>query len=603
MSTKTLRKRIALAAVTALGAGLLSVVSTPAANAGNNGALGDGNTAAAATILNIATERSITGSAFINTVGGETGTTSLGLLANSTTQAAGALTSTATLRADGAASFYSVAADDVANTIVVTGGTITQSSIGVDGISNTNVAKTRAVFGMSTAGGARYNFTVAPDLGATTMTVTLSLATVSALDAAKIADVQSGATSAGTLSQRYTITIGSAAASGVYSPTFSVFQMSAAGASTVDGIDTKNATTGSATIIPNGIAAQINWSFKDAFNAALGTGAIAITSTAGGAVKTAALGSAATPTNSVDVATTATGSITVAQAVANVPVTVTVSATRNGVAVGSKTITFLGEVAKVTVTPAKNGQTASSGASAAAATIAYADSAGNALYPTTETSTVVTASLGLSTVVSNVVLSRQPTSAPVSGTLDVTCAGAGNVAALQMRHINSASGTTILSNTWSQNCSGPNASMTASFDKASYAPGTIATLTLSFKDAKGNIGNAYDLLETITITGAPSTAAVTPLAPFSSTASGVTGAVTLQFVVGTTTGDFVAVIVPSDKIKTASGATQGNLSVAYKVANTGTTVTNEQVLASIVSLIASINKQIVALQKLILQRR
>jgi hypothetical protein len=604
MSTKTLRKRIALAAVTALGAGLLSVVSTPAANAGNNSALGDGNVAAAATVLNIATELSITGTADLNTVGGETGTTSLGLLANSTTQVAGALTSTATLRADGAASFYSLAADDIPNTIVVTGGTITQSDIGVDGISNTNVAKTQTVFGMSTAGGARYNFSVAPDTGATTMTVALYLgSSITGLDAADLADIQAGTTSKGTLSQRYTITIGSAAASGVYSPTFSVFQMSAGSANTVTGVDTLNATTGSATVIPNGVAAQINWSLKDAFNSALGTGAIAITSTAGGVVKAAALGSPAVPTNSVDVATTATGSITVAQAVANAPVTVTVSATRNGVSIGSKTITFLGEVAKVTVTPAKNGQTASSGASAGAATIAYADSAGNALYPTTETSTVVAASLGLSTVVSNVVLSRQPTSAPVSGLLDVTCAAAGNAPALQMRHVNSASGSVILSNTWSQNCSGANASMTASFDKASYAPGTIATLTLSFKDAKGNPGNAYDTLETITITGAPSTAAVTPLNPVSSTASGITGAVTLQFVVGTTTGDFVAVIVPSDKIKTASGLTQGNLSVAYKVAATGTTVTNEQVLASIVSLIASINKQIVALQKLILQRR
>jgi hypothetical protein len=96
---------------------------------------------------------------------------------------------------------------------------------------------------------------------------------------------------------------------------------------------------------------------------------------------------------------------------------------------------------------------------------------------------------------------------------------------------------------------------------------------------------------------------VTPINPASTTASGLTGNVVLQYVVGTTTGDFVAVIVPSDTLKTASGAVQTNLSVSYKVAATGTSVTNEQVLASIVSLIASINKQIVALQKLILQRR
>jgi len=601
MSTKTLRKRIALAAVTALGAGLLSVVSTPVANAANNGATGDNNSNAAATILNIATKASITGAAFIATDGSETTTTSLGLLANSTTQAAGALTSTATLRADGAASFYSLNADDIPNTIAVTGGTISQFAIGTGGISNSNVAKTQVVFGSSDAFGARYNFSVVPDLGATSVQVALYLgSSITGLAASDLAAIQAGTTSKGTLSQRYTITIGSAAASGVYSPTFSVFQMSAGSASTVDGIDAVNATTGSATVIPNGVAAQINWSLKDAFGSALGAGAIAVTSTAGGAVKTAALGSPAVPTNSVDVATTATGSITVAQAVANVPVTVTVSATRNGVAIGSKTITFQGEVAKVTVTPAKIGKIA---ANTGVATIAYADSAGNALYPTTETSTVVAASLGLSTVVNAVTVSRQPTSAPVSGLVNATCAAAGTVPALQMRHVNSVSGSVVLSNTWSQACAGTSTSMTASFDKASYAPGTIATLTLTFKDAKGNLANAYDLLETITISGAPSATAVTPLAPFTSTASGLTGSVALQYVVSTTTGDFVAVIVPSDTLKTASGGVQTNLSAAYKVANTGTTVTNEQVLASIVSLIASINKQIVALQKLILQRR
>jgi hypothetical protein len=306
----------------------------------------------------------------------------------------------------------------------------------------------------------------------------------------------------------------------------------------------------------------------------------------------------------VDVATGPTGSITVAQAVANVPVTVTITATRNGISVGSKTITFLGEVAKVTVTPAKIGKATSAGtANVGVATIAYADSAGNTLYPTSETSTVVTATMGLQTVINSVTVSRNATPTPLAGLINATCIAGGTVPALQMRHVNTASGTVVLSNTWSQSCAGTSASMTASFDKASYAPGTIATLTLSFKDAKGNLANAYDAVETITITGAPSVAAVTPIVPATTTASGLTGNVVLQFVVGTTTGDFVAVIVPSDTLKTASGATQANLSVAYKVATTGTTVTNEQVLASIVSLIASINKQIVALQKLILQRR
>jgi len=606
MSTKTLRKRIALAAVTALGAGLLSVVSTPAATAANNNAVNSAaNAVAAADVLNIATVASVSGAAALGADGVETGTTSLGLLANSTTQNAGELVSTATLRADGVASFYSAtAAVKVPHLITVTGGTVSAFTIGTNGLVNSNVAKTRVVFASPDA--EKYNFTVTPDVGATTVVVQMSIGTAyGTANADALAGTQSGATSAGTLSQRYTITIGSTALSGVFAADKSIFQMANTGQSTVTGVDDRNAVTGSASVFPNGVKAQINYILRDAFSTALPVGAIAVTASAGGVVSAADNStSAGSPTNAVAVATASTGSITIAQAVANVPATVTVTVTRNGLPIGSKTVTFQGEVAKVTVTPAKIGKATSGGtANTGVATIAYADSAGNALYPVTETSTVVSATMGLQTVINSVTVSRNPTSAPLSGLVDATCVAGGTVAALQMRHINSASGSTILSNTWSQSCAGAAASMTASFDKASYAPGTIATLTLSFKDAKGFTANAYDNVETITITGAPSTAAITPIDPASTKPSGVTGNVVLQYVVGSTTGDFIAVVVPSATLVTNSGATQANLSVAYKVATTGTTVTNEQVLASIVSLIASINKQIVALQKLILQRR
>jgi hypothetical protein len=116
----------------------------------------------------------------------------------------------------------------------------------------------------------------------------------------------------------------------------------------------------------------------------------------------------------------------------------------------------------------------------------------------------------------------------------------------------------------------------------------------------------------MTITGSPSSttaqagAPITALNASAARGGGLTGAITQQYVVGSTTGSFVAVVVPAASLvtaATAAGASQGNLSVAYAIASGTTSVTNEQVLASIVSLIASINKQIVALQKLILQRR
>jgi hypothetical protein len=102
----------------------------------------------------------------------------------------------------------------------------------------------------------------------------------------------------------------------------------------------------------------------------------------------------------------------------------------------------------------------------------------------------------------------------------------------------------------------------------------------------------------MTITGAPSAASVTAIG--NDTPSGVTGAKTYLFVVGTTEGDFVAVVVPTEIVE--NNSKQANLSLAYSVKAGTASVSNADVLKSIVALIASINKQIQALQKLILKR-
>jgi len=67
--------------------------------------------------------------------------------------------------------------------------------------------------------------------------------------------------------------------------------------------------------------------------------------------------------------------------------------------------------------------------------------------------------------------------------------------------------------------------------------------------------------------------------------------------VGASEGSFVGTF----KITGATDKTAKT--IQYKVANSTATVTNADVLKSIVALIASINKQIQALQKLILARR
>jgi hypothetical protein len=277
----------------------------------------------------------------------------------------------------------------------------------------------------------------------------------------------------------------------------------------------------------------------------------------------------------------------------------------NDTVLATKSGLITGEVATVTASSPKIGKAGDS-ANAAAATIAYADALGNTLYPTSGT-TAVASTLGV------VVLGLSVGTYPVSGTLGAVTMNCGSAAlgaakGLQMQHLN-ASGTVVKSNTWDSGCADVPYSVVAGFDKASYTPGSIATLTLTFKDRFGNTANAYDAIGAnsagtiLTVTGGPSAAAITPIA-VGDKPSGVTGAKTYQFVVGTTEGDYVAVIVPTEiqENTAARGVTTANISLPYSVKSATAGVSNADVLKAIVSLIASINKQIAALQKALLKR-
>jgi len=142
-------------------------------------------------------------------------------------------------------------------------------------------------------------------------------------------------------------------------------------------------------------------------------------------------------------------------------------------------------------------------------------------------------------------------------------------------------------------------SYTASWDKASYVQGELATLTVKFLDSKGVAANS-------TSDTGPWVGVTPMLTPVSATgaAGGLdkTGTKTFTYTVGTasgmTAGSYVSVIDYTSL--TAAGAAKQTPS--YKVSTGGDTTTNADVLKSIVALIASINKQIQALQKLILKR-
>ena len=605
MSTKTIYKRIALVAVAALGAGVLSVAP---ANAADNGVAGTANAPAPlADVLNIATEASITGAAVVVATVEDGATTagsfndSLGLLANSTIVDTNSLTSTATMRSDGEIVFYTKTANDVAATFEVVGGTFGTVAAENGSFNNVNNTRTSFVTGKATAA-TQIAFSVKPNVGATVMTVSMfksgSLATI---DQTKVNAVQAGTTPKGTLIQRYTVTVATTSLSGAYSSTYSAIR--AVGSGAVSAAETSNTDATGALTIANASTSlgYVNVNLRDAYDVELPAGALIINATNGAGLAWSNSGStSASGFNLVAVATDTTGTLTVARpaASANKGFSTTVTFNWNGAVVGTKTFTFQGEVATVTASAPVIGALSANNTSAFR--LAYADSAGNALYPTTTDTTAVSSTLTSSVTGLSVGTVGSSTAGLAKGTL--SCGASAGSADVQVQHVNPLSGSIVKSNVWKATCAGDAYTYTASWDKASYTPGSIATLSISFKDSKGNLANAYTAVSTtgslISITGGPSAAAVT-IPANGDAADSADGVKKYQFVVGTTTGDFSAVV--SVPVVNANGVA-ANQTVSYKIANATTGVTNEDVLKAIVSLIASINKQIAALQKALLRR-
>jgi hypothetical protein len=186
----------------------------------------------------------------------------------------------------------------------------------------------------------------------------------------------------------------------------------------------------------------------------------------------------------------------------------------------------------------------------------------------------------------------------------VTCVssatGTANVAVQTL-----VAGIPLLSNAVPVNCGGAASTYTASFDKATYAQGDIATLTIAFKDAKGVAANSTDAVSDANA-GSSSNIVITAnqtervTAHAASTKTDVNGNVVYTFTIGTSSGAIAGKYQALVSFPTLASPAKTQ-TVAYEVLGVAG-VTNADVLKSIVALIASINKQIQALQKLILKR-
>jgi hypothetical protein len=229
MSKTTLRKRISLVAVTALTAGVLSVVATPAANAGFGSNVEAGNATnpalAVADTLYIAAVSTTSGSATALATSGTaisatpdvTSANSLGLvdigdLAATTGLTAGT-TTTAVLLGTGAISVYVGQTTDTGGTIVVTGGTITSST----GIALNSTATAAA--GGTNTDERNWGVVAKPNTGVTSMTIQYysgyTMTGTAATDAGIVAN-PTGATGL-SLQGQITVTVTTSSVAGVSS--------------------------------------------------------------------------------------------------------------------------------------------------------------------------------------------------------------------------------------------------------------------------------------------------------------------------------------------------------------------------------------------------
>ena len=566
MSLKTLRKRIALVAVSALGASFLAVVSVAPANAAAAGLVIQANG----------------GSATADSNGLISSTDSLGTVAGGTDNTVEFATATvsARLQVGGRLAITTAGTHTTKGVVRVLGATISSHSEASTSTINTA--------GTVVSGGGTGAITVA-------MLATGAAGSQFTIEHWNAYSSYSGGSDADLI---ITVTIVAAGSQGVYSATASDTKFSAQAYA--------NTTTYGVTDADDSLyvdnsedGATITYKFFDANNVALVNAVIGCSAT--GAVLTSVNSQSATnflSATSSAVDADAVGYCSIKRAVRTAPTTSTVTVTVNGVVAGSRSFTFVGEAAKVAITSVKREAVSSTKTTSYLA--AVLDSAGNALAESTaftvDTSrynaTVTAQTGGTTTAYDDATFGGY-------GYGGWTCSAIEGSASLRVYALKADGITKVYSDDFTAWCVGDPDSYTASLDKAVYAPGEIATLTITAKSSKGNLTNSRAYLSAanvldesapLAITGVMMTAVKAP----TNVDTFTNGVKTYKFMVGTTEGSYNMLVDLA--YWNYTGGPQP-LTLPYKVASGVTTVSNAEVLAAIVKLIASINKQIAQLQK------
>jgi hypothetical protein len=649
MSITTLRKRIAVVAVSALTAGMLTLASSPAANATHptaNGAAGtNGNPATLSTIGNhlfVATQANSgsTAAAATNTAA-PAAAYSKGLLSKDTSSGTAqtvtlltggvlslyANVSTAVTFSASAGSFSSVAAIATAAAHVSTYAPI---SFATYNSANTKswLNYTTFVSGLGDANESRIATGVAAlwtaPTTAGTYTVSMSTGYVLQSNATTYSAPSSSNGDSPTLVGAITVSVVASSSGGSYSAAYSSCRTAVNTATSYNALVTTNPNVDSTGAVKNGDQWSIDFDLNDAYAADLDSGNLVVTATNGALVNLGTAGTtpvAGTAATDVEFGSASSRTVRIDQPTAGAPLTTTVTITYNGTTVCTKTVTIRGKVAKIAVAHVGTQDLSGTGgsvqwiyeqiglSSAGMFTVLATDSVGN-IVATDGLGTFSADAATLTTTVQAVTFPTLSTSTSSTSTGRYTlgsfqCAATAGSSSIKIKFTTTSTGEAITSDAFTARCADNPDTYTVSLDKASYKQGDIATATVQFLDSKGNKANS------VTAVGAnswvlpyfsPVTFSGTLAAGASATAvTKADGSVTYTFTVGTTTavenGSYAGVItydVPANGVKQT---------VQYSLTRGGDTTTNADVLKSIVALIASINKQIQALQKLILQRK
>ena len=570
MSTKTIYKRIALVAVTALGAGLLSVVAVPSASAAVSASTYDWGTAAGTAPVAGA------GGACAYSSSSNTLTT---LAIGTTTLFAG----TADTETDSTAVYYTVA-----------------HTSGVSGYFNIASAAADASEAKIAVNNSKTIVTIGDTTTGADLDIPNSLAWVaSGLGKATFALTETTiATGATTTLTTFTLNV-VATCDNKYDATKSAVQLTtgtlgtgATELTTASGVsDTSDADKPAWNA-----AAYIALWLADQYGAAVNSSSSYLSATATGG---ATVSWVETDTSSTQATAVVAGSGLHNEVLVVFPnsatydaVSTTVTITYNGTVVGTKTINFRGDAKSIKISSIRGAITASGANSAAPNSTAYyvetLDSAGNRL--------AVNPTLYAGTGKTTGAIASITGSATAPAAVGVACGTAGTGTQV-LSYTRPSDGVLVLSPSVALTCSSATIdTYTVSTDKANYLPGESGTLTITAKDSGGRPVSDAAVLGSAATKVAIGGSGLTFLSAPLHTDTASNGTFVYKFYTTQTEGSYVAGVTLSE----ATNVTTASANFVVKA--TTSTVSNADVLKAIVSLIASINKQIAALQKALLKR-